>query len=258
MIKVLLKNILPTSFWKYLQTFRKDFGQRQYRRWAKQNCVAIDDYLERLDVQIHAQMKTFARAFYASSLNDNIPADFAKEQLAGGGAYPLLYFIVKKYKPLVVIETGVAFGHSSKAFLTAMAENREGRLYSSDLPYKGIPNSREIIGLLVDTDLKQQWELCTSGDDICVPQILSSLEGKVDIFHYDSDKRYQAREDTLSKVRPRLKDNALIIFDDIQDNFHFRDLVVKHNLKYLVCEFEGKFVGITSFGNPHLLENARL
>jgi len=37
--------------------------------------------------------------------------------LGGGGAYPLLYFITRKLKPNNILETGVAVGYSSYAFL---------------------------------------------------------------------------------------------------------------------------------------------
>ena len=40
-----------------------------------------------------------------------------KLPLGGGGAYELLYFITRLTKPNVIVETGVAAGFSSQAFL---------------------------------------------------------------------------------------------------------------------------------------------
>ena len=257
-MKQLLKEVLPRFVWRYLQTLRKYYDQRHYRRWAKRNSIDIDSYLKRLDKNLYEQMKLFSKSFRSHSLGANTPSNISKAQLAGGGAYSVLYFLVKKYQPLVVIETGVAFGHSSQAILRAMEENRKGKLYSSDLPYEEIPRSEDFIGLLVDSDLKKEWNLCTSGDEVCIPRFLNGLQDNIGIFHYDSDKRYHAREIVLSKIRSHLEENSLIIFDDIQDNFHFRDLVDTHDLKYIVFEFQGKYIGITSFGKPHLLEDLRV
>ena len=47
--------------------------------------------------------------------------------LGGGGNYILLYFLVRKLKPNIVVETGVAAGWSSLAILTAFTKNKKGR-----------------------------------------------------------------------------------------------------------------------------------
>ena len=60
-----------------------------------------------------------------------------KEYGIGGGTKfnnLVLYFLVKKLKPKIVIETGVAAGVSSYFILKAMHENKKGKLISIDLP----------------------------------------------------------------------------------------------------------------------------
>ena len=37
------------------------------------------------------------------------------------------------------------------------------------------------------------------------------------------------------------------IFDDIQNNLHFRDLVTTLNVNFEIFEFKGKFVGVIGF-----------
>ena len=47
-------------------------------------------------------------------------------------------------------------------------------------------------------------------------------------------------------LKEQLSKDAIIIFDDIQNNMHFHDFVKKENLPYNVLEFEGKYIGIAS------------
>ena len=43
-----------------------------------------------------------------------------------------------------------------------------------------------------------------------------------------------------------------MIFDDIQDNLHFKDLIEQSNEDYCIIEFKGKYLGI--IGINFLLE----
>ena len=46
------------------------------------------------------------------------------ENLSGGAAFELLYFLTKKRKPKIIVETGVAAGWSTLAFLRASKYNK--------------------------------------------------------------------------------------------------------------------------------------
>lgn len=63
--------------------------------------------------------------------------------------------------------------------------------------------------------------------------------------HYDSDKSVEGRNFAYKLVAPKLTDNAIVIFDDIQDNLHFKNFVAEHSAPYKIFEFEGKFIGLT-------------
>ena len=67
---------------------------------------------------------------------------------------------------------------------------------------------------------------------------------RVNLFHFDSDKSYRGREFAFKTIKRHLSKDAVLIFDDIQDNFHFKDLVQQYKLQYFVFEFEGKFFGV--------------
>lgn len=166
-------------------------------------------------------------------------------QLGGGGHYGLLYFLVSSIKPSVVVETGVAAGFSSKAILTAMNENGSGHLFSSDFPYCRLEQPEKYIGVLVDNSLKERWSLHIEGDRKNIPAIVSELQpGCLDLFHYDSDKSYSGRQFAFNALEPFLSDSSICIFDDIQNNWHFRDLVKSQTWPWKVFEFGGKYLGL--------------
>jgi predicted O-methyltransferase YrrM len=168
-------------------------------------------------------------------------------KLGGGGAYSLLYFLARKARPKNVLETGVAAGWSSKAILMALEFNKDGHLYSSDFPYK-YAGSEAAIGLLVDNHLKYRWTLCTQGDQSCLPDFVRSVDS-VDFFHYDSSKTYEGRDYAWNVVQKKLSPGAIVIFDDIKDNFHFRDLTLDLGVDFTVIKFEGKYVGLFCSGD---------
>ena len=49
-------------------------------------------------------------------------------KLGGGGNFVLLYFLARKLKPEIIVETGVAAGWSSLAFLRALSKNGFGEV----------------------------------------------------------------------------------------------------------------------------------
>jgi len=163
--------------------------------------------------------------------------------LGGGGAYPLLYFLVRKFAPTNVIETGVAAGWSSHAILIALEINQQGSLYSSDFPYFRLDDPERFVGLLVPNEIQGRWTLDLSGDRAALPRFLEEIK-VVDLFHYDSDKSINGRSYAVNLIMPHMKQGSFLIMDDIQDNTYFKDLVESNGLTNWVFEFQGKFVGL--------------
>ena len=66
------------------------------------------------------------------------------------------------------------------------------------------------------------------------------------MFHYDSDKSYRAKEKSLKLISNKVSKKIIYIFDDIQDDFFFKDFVKKNNLKYLIIQptNKNKYTGI--------------
>ena len=100
---------------------------------------------------------------------------------------------------------------------------------------------------MVDDELKARWQLETKGDRLNLPQLLRE-GGQVDLFHYDSDKSHYGRRSALSYVGPRLSPQAVVLMDDVQDNWFFREYVESTQRAFRIFEFEGKYLGLVETG----------
>lgn len=163
--------------------------------------------------------------------------------LGGGGDYRLLFFLARMLKPKVVVETGVAAGFSSAALLEALRRNGSGQLYSSDFPYFRLDDPERYIGWVVPDHLRSGWDLRIRGDRVNLRELASELPS-IDLLHYDSDKSRAGREFALRALDRQLGPTSVIVFDDIQDNFHFRDWVLRESRRFRVFECAGKWVGL--------------
>ena len=69
-------------------------------------------------------------------------------------------------------------------------------------------------------------EIILKGDSENIKEIKKL---KCNFFHYDSDKSYLGRQKTLYEIMPLLNKNSILVFDDIQDNCFFHDLVFQED-----------------------------
>jgi len=210
------------------------------RLWAASQAQPLESFLSELDAELWNETQEFARAFRDRA---RLRLSQANVSMGGGGAWPLLYFIVRHLRPSVVVETGVAAGWSSAAILGALEHNENGELHSSDFPYFRLEDPEPHIGLLVPPELKSRWHLYLKGDDRNLSEIARAVT-HIDLVHYDSDKSYIGRRTAMERIRRLIHPGTAAVFDDIEDNFHFRDSTMEINSPHAVCEFEGKFVGI--------------
>ena len=248
-MKNIILNFFKMNFFfiiikKFFKRFEKNTS-REAGIWAKLNvkytteefCRVVDSKLyDEILVDIFLIEKEAKKKL--SKLNIS---------LGGGGNYTLLYFLVRKFKPKIVVETGVAAGWSSLAILRALANNFEGKLYSSDFPYFRLKKPEQYVGYLAKSELnKNNWFLDIRGDEVAIPEILKIIgNNSIDLFHYDSDKSYSGRDKVLKVIYPKINSNSIMIFDDIQDNLHFKNFIEKTKKEYFVLEFKGKYLGIT-------------
>ncbi len=224
--------------------FFGEWGQLSYSSnlaWMKANTSSFEELAVGLDrsLWLESELVSHRLEIHAGMVLARIDYD-----LGGGGVYPFLYFITRYLQPKCVVETGVAAGYSSSAFLAALKANATGRLYSSDFPYFRLPKPEQFIGVVVEETLRDRWKLLIEGDEVNLPKILSQID-EVDIFHYDSDKSHRGRKFAISLIAPRMATGGIILMDDIQDNSFFHDYVVENSVAHWrVFEFKGKYVGM--------------
>lgn len=210
------------------------------RLWCAKHVEDTAGVLGAMNPDLWNEAQRFSADFHAQARRK---LESLNVGLGGGGHYPLLYFLVRYKKPDRVVETGVAAGYSTQTILTALAANGRGRLFSSDFPYFRFDSPEQYIGHLVEDGLRERWELFIRGDRTNLPRIIARC-GTVDLFHYDSDKSYSGRRFALDTVAPHLAPHGLVVMDDIQDNFFFRDYVTRRCVAFRIFEFERKYVGV--------------
>ena len=241
---------------KYFFTIIKKIFKRfevntsvEAKKWAKLNSKqTTEKFCQSIDSSLYDKVK-FETSFIEKEAKEKLSR--LNISLGGGGNYKLLYFLIRKFKLLNIVETGVSAGWTSLAILKALKKNNNGNLYSSDFPYFRLKNPEKYIGFLAQGEInKNNWFLDIRGDDIALPEIIKKMNDKnIDLFHYDSDKSYSGRVNALKVLNPKINSKTIIIFDDIQDNLHFKNFVEENKKDFYVFELDGKFIGITGLKN---------
>lgn len=208
--------------------------------WADARKTGPKRWCEAQDPQLWTETLEFAAGLRARAVEVGTRVG---HDIGYGARFELLYFLTRWKDPLVVVETGVAFGYSSTALLTALDRNgRGGRLWSSDFPYFRRDDPEALVGVLVPDDLREHWTLRTAGDDTNLPEIVAEC-GPIDFVHYDSDKTYTGRQRGMRTIDAHLAPGAVVLMDDIQDNLFFRDYVRERDVEPIVFGTRDFFVG---------------
>lgn len=254
-MKIFFSNIIKKDYFyviikKIFKRFEKNTSH-EAEIWAKLNTnFSTEEFCSSIDSNLFDEILPEVKLF-----EDEAKAKLSKlkVQLGGGGNYTLLYFLVRKFMPNIVVETGVAAGWSSLAILRGLKKNKNGKLYSSDFPYFRLENPEQYIGILAKNELnKINWFLDIRGDDVAINEIKKKIgNNPIDIIHYDSDKSYSGREQFLKNLYSNINSKTVIIFDDIQDNLHFKNLVNKKKESFCIVEFNGKYIGLLGINIPN-------
>ena len=230
---------MARKLWRRVRHPRSHSTASRARSWAEARAESAEVFACSLDAQLWDEAGVFETEFSrgATDLLSELPI-----RLGGPGHYRLVYFLVRHLRPAAALETGVAAGFTTAAVLTALDKNGEGFLHSSDLPYFRIQDPEKYVGVVVPEHLKGRWALHLGSDRSNLPEILEDTK-TFDFVHYDSDKSYEARAATMELVDTHLSPGAVIVIDDIGDNFHFRDWTANQEMAR-VFEFDGKFLGL--------------
>ena len=135
----------------------------------------------------------------------------------------LLYALIRRSRPRVVVEAGVANGHSTVISLSALQANAFGELHSFD-----ISNS---VGSLLREVERARWTLHVSPPQSAFTrfrQVVNKL-GPVDLFFHDSNHRYICQFADLLSVWPALGPGATVVVDDVNEAWAFFDFARNHD-----------------------------
>lgn len=214
------------------------------KAWLKDRGIADQEWLSAQEKELWDLAQQKQKDYVATDVA-RIKGTYPQQIHGPGGAYAMLYFLIRKYQPEYVVETGVSLGCSSHAILTAMEENNKGELHSSDFPYFRIKDAEKYVGLVVPERLKSRWHLYLAGDEKNLQEIYTKIP-HIDFFHYDSDKSFAGRQMAYDITVPKMAAGSLMLFDDLQDNAHFHDLIKTHNLedRSKIIEYHGKYIGV--------------
>lgn len=147
----------------------------------------------------------------------------------------VLYTICRRQKPDIVVETGVASGVSSSYILCAMEQNKQGQLYSIDLPWWQESQS----GWIVPDYLRDRWHLIL-GDSSEKLEPLLKKGGEIDIFLHDSEHSYQNMIWEFQTAWKYLKKGGLLLSHNIDTNDAFSDFCLDRSIKgYLLTNMGG-------------------
>lgn len=190
------------------------------RRWCESHLAEHADLLRQLGIDAALEPLSQRHPDLWREANDAV--DSCPVKMGGPAATDLLYHLARHLPAKAVLETGVANGWSSLAFLAAMADNGDGRLISVDMPYAKMKNEA-YVGCAVPFHLRgPQWSLRRIPDRDALPAAIAEL-GTLDLAHHDSDKSYEGRMFVYEQCWPALRSGGLLMSDDVEDNLAFRD-----------------------------------
>lgn len=180
---------------------------------------------------------------YSSKLDLSKPKSYEDLENILSSKSELLYFLVRKLKPEVIIETGVAAGESSGYILRAIKDNKRGKLYSIDLPFQwyiygnhelhldSLPAGK-IPGYLIPEALKINWQLILGDTYIQLPKVLKQFK-KIDIFLHDSEHTDKTMTFEYKTSWPYIKKGGLLLSDDIDFTKAFQNFASLKKVKML-------------------------
>lgn len=141
------------------------------------------------------------------------PSNFATELST---SY-FLYSIVRILKPLNIVETGVANGHSSYFILNALLKNQSGILHSFDV--------NKNVGKLITENEEKRWNLNIlplRRRKSVFRETIKKFEN-IDIFVHDSNHFYYWQIFEYRTAWKVLKDGGLLLSDDVDFSYAYLD-----------------------------------
>ena len=164
----------------------------------------------------------------------------------------LLYALVRRYRPRVLVETGVQRGFSAAFMLQGVQDNSSGLLYSIDLPEVGYVNEAtgrlhtdELpkegkTGFVVPSSLRKNWRLFLADAKTELPRLFSELK-EIDFFFHDSMHTYDHVTFELSQAWDHMR-KGVIVCDDVDWSPAFNDFCKKKDVHGMTFQDMGILV----------------
>ena len=145
--------------------------------------------------------------------NLEYPLEFATE---ASSSY-FLYSLVRILRPLNIVETGVANGHSSYFLLNAILNNECGTLHSFDV--------KNNVGTLIAESEKKMWDLNILPRRRRKRFLEDTMKklGNMDIFIHDSNHFYYWQIFEYRTAWKVLQNGGLLLSDDADASYAFLD-----------------------------------
>jgi len=206
--------------------------------------------------EMYAEAKTvpgaeqvFERKRYIESYMSDISTRYGAKYNAGWVNMEdalFLYWMVRKFKPKTIVQTGVCNGLSSAFMMLALAKNgADGTLHVIDVANIFNPNDPawiepgKIYGVVIPEGKSSGWIVpdiyknrffVTNGDaKMELPKVLAKLP-MIDMFYHDSDHTYNHMMFEFTEAKKKLSAGGLIVGDDISWNTSVWDFADKYNV----------------------------
>lgn len=195
------------------------FRSRKLSKIIPEHKTEIDKFLREAD-DIAKELENFSKSH----------GNFVEVRLLDTS---VTYAIVRTLKPGIVMETGVSNGVSTYFILKALEQNKNGLVYSIDLPRvissASIPPDRGI-GWLVPEELRDRWKLLLGDAKETLPELLSELH-EIDVFLHDSNHSYAHMTFEFRTVWKYLREGGFLLSHDIDKNKAFEDFMKEVNVR---------------------------
>jgi Methyltransferase domain len=148
------------------------------------------------------------------------PESFGSWNDGDAGFVRAIWCLIRHIKPKKIVETGVAHGVTSRFILEALNRNRDGHLWSIDLP----PVERvwrEQVGAAVGDRYKDRWSYIAGSSRRHLPELLSRL-GEIDLFIHDSLHSERNVRFELDLAWRAVTSNGALVVDDVDANWGFQ------------------------------------
>ena len=227
----------------WLDLFRQPYRLLQLQR--KREKLSSISFCHNSLLSLTEAIKTIAVISHTDHefINDSFSTEDVPLDFPGGANAEFLFAVIRLLHPSIVIETGVGFGISSFAILSAMHKNSYGHLYSIDRPafLNGLRDSD--VGNAVPQSLYPRWSFIRGVDRDHLPRLFLSLSlDRPIVFHYDSDKSYFGRFWAFNCAYQYLPSGSLVISDDSSDNMAFFDFCKLHSLTPFSVHYSEKYL----------------